>query len=291
MASNPSGVRAFLSRLCWAAAFILHGIPGASATELVRFESARYLQGSLQSRLARERGEPLQATAADVIEGYLTRPEGGGPFPTIVLLHDCKGLPGQAKSAAGGFWPRQLVSWGYAVLSIDSFTTRKINDACTGGGPSRVADAYGALAFLSRQPFVDAKRVAVLGFSSGGLAALAAVERRDAEVFEGEKEWSFAAAIALAPLCSSDGNVRAPTLILIGELDLTPAAACRRMMERRSGAGSAITLVLYPDAHHEFDVPDAQQGRRGDYWVEYNAAATELAVQDVRRFLLEHLRN
>jgi len=271
-------------------ALLVAGVPCATASELVRFESARYQQTALQSRLARERGEAPQA--AELIQGHLTKPAGDGPYAAVVILHGCTGLPDDVKTgAAKGFWSEQLESAGYVVLMVDSFTSRNVNDACTAGGPSRVADAYGALAFLTRQPFVDPRRVALLGFASGGAAALSVVEKRDAELFEGENERSFKVAVAVAPFCETDGNVLAPTLIVVGELDTRPVTACRRLMTRRTGAGSAMTLIVYPGVHHDFDAAHLQQGRRGDYWIQYDAAATGRAVQDIRDFLARHLIN
>jgi dienelactone hydrolase len=62
------------------------------------------------------------------------------------------------------------------------------------------------------------------------------------------------------------------------------------MMAARSGAGSPVKLIVYPGAHHGFDVASLQPGR--DYfghWMEHNAAAAERATEDVRRFLIEQL--
>ena len=56
-----------------------------------------------------------------------------------------------------------------------------------------------------------------------------------------------------------------PTLILIGELDdWTPANECRNLAEgrddcgisREKGQGIPIEIIVYPGAHHDFDVPN-----------------------------------
>jgi len=67
----------------------------------------------------------------------------------------------------------RLLSWGYVALLVDNFTTRGIDHACTPEKyfaeeiniVKRTFDAYGALLFLARQPFVDPRRVAVMGIS------------------------------------------------------------------------------------------------------------------------------
>jgi dienelactone hydrolase len=260
----------------------------SSAAERVQFESARYQVGPLQRRLALERREPIIPAASSVINGFLTKPDGPGPFPAVVHLHGCGGLADNVKRGVNSFWSERLASWGYAVLVVDSFTARGINNTCSGEPAPRVADAYGALVWLARQPFVDANRIAVIGFSAGGIATLSIAEARDFELFENEGEHDFKAAIAFYPACTSDNPMKMPTLILTGELDdWTPARACRATAARRTG-GSPVQLIVYPGAYHSFDVP--RSGRRYfGHWLEHNAAADEQASEETRRFLTEQL--
>jgi dienelactone hydrolase len=260
----------------------------APAAERVQLESARYQVGPLQRRLALERREPIIPAAPSIIDGFLTRPDGPGPFPAVVHLHGCGGLPDDTKRSANHFGSERLASWGYVVLVVDSFTTRGIDNTCSGETAPRTADAYGALAWLARQPFVDANRVAVIGFSAGGSATLSIAEARDFELFENEGEHGFKAAVAFYPSCMSDNALKIPTLILTGELDdWTPAAACRATAARRTG-GSPVRLIVYPGAYHSFDTP--RPGRRYfGHWLEYNAAAAEAAAEETRRFLAEQL--
>lgn len=262
-----------------------------TAAERVQFESARYQVGSLQQRLARERGESLARSPADTIHGYLTKPAGDGPFPAIVHLHGCSGLPKAFKDGTEkGPWSERLAAWGYVVLVVDSFTTRGIDNTCSGEPAPRVADAYGALAWLARQPFVDTRRIGLIGFSAGGIVTLSVVAERDFELFENEAVQRFKAAVAFYPSCRSDNTFAIPTLILIGDADdWTPAWRCRQMMSIRRDDG-LVRLVVYPDAHHGFDAPSLQPGRRRfGHWNEYNAAAAEQASEEVKRFLAEQL--
>jgi dienelactone hydrolase len=132
-----------------------------------------------------------------------------------------------------------------------------------------------------------------MGFSQGATAALTAVEDRDFDLYERQADWKFKTAIAFYPYCLHDGDFTVPTLILIGELDeVTPASACRRMLAEGKTTGSPVTLIIYPGAHHDFDVPYLQPGvRRFGHWVEYNAIAASNATQEVRHFLTEKLGN
>jgi len=129
------------------------------ADELVRFESARYRIGELQQRLARERGETIKAAPATIIEGYLSKPEGDGPFPAVVSMHGCNGLRAASRAAGGEY----LKSLGYVAFVVDSFATRGIKEACVSPMPDRHADAIGALTYLSSLPYVDRGRIALLG--------------------------------------------------------------------------------------------------------------------------------
>jgi dienelactone hydrolase len=258
------------------------------AAERVQFESARYQVGPLQKRLALARGEPMYRPAADTVIGYLTKPAGDGPFPAIVHLHGCSGLPGAVKTGGPHFWSERLASWGYAVLVVDSFTSRGIDNTCAGRVAPRVADAIGARAYLARQPFVDPDRIGVIGFSAGGIAALSLAEAHEFELFEDEAVHRFKAAVAYYPPCAAGDLMKIPTLILIGELDdWTPASSCRHMAARQA-ADSPLTLVVYPGAYHVFEAPVPPRRYFG-HWLEYNAAAADAAAEQVRQFLATHL--
>jgi dienelactone hydrolase len=280
-------------RIALAFSLIASVLDPARAAERLQFESARYQIGPLQQRLARERGEAIARPPAEIIDGFLIKPEGNGPFPAVVHLHGCNGLPKAFKAGADeGQWSKQLAAWGYVVLVVDSFTTRGIEQACTAIGhgiAARIGDAYGALAYLAAQPFVDANRIALLGFSQGAITALSLVGARDFEMFENEVDHKFKAAVAFYPACPADGTMTVPTLILIGELDdWTRAVGCRSMMEERTGAGSPVRLIVYPGAYHAFDVMALQPGREMyGHRIEYNETAARQAIDEVRRFLAE----
>jgi dienelactone hydrolase len=223
--------------------------------------------------------------------GYLARPSGLGPFPAVVVLHGSGGFHSDMIS-----WADRLRRWGYVALAVDSFGPRRIESARNVSQGEQVADAFQALQFLKKQPFVRADDVAVLGFSMGGISVLAALERGGvAEKIASDR---FRAGIAFYPYCTgSSGIMTAPTLVLIGELDdWTPAEACREMVAGRDDFGvsrtpgdrSMVDLVVYPGARHGFDIADLRfttgvqnQGHR----LEYNDAATRDSIDRVRSFL------
>jgi dienelactone hydrolase len=155
----------------------------------------------------------------DHIQGYLAKPEGAGPFPAVIGLHGCAGMPDTTKQKLVD----ELVGWGYVVLLVDSFATRGIEHTCTGGIPDivgkRRSDAYGALAFLARQTFVDPQRVAAVGFSQGGGVAIIVADEISFELFVRPSNLRFRAVVALYPLCRAVG---APPVILTCSPEIPP---------------------------------------------------------------------
>jgi dienelactone hydrolase len=229
------------------------------------------------------------------LRGYLRRPANAGRHPAVVLLHDCVG----DWRGIDERWGKLLASWGYAALTVDSYGSRGIASACNNEQiPPDLFDAYSALLFLRASPFVLADRIAVMGVSTGGTRTLWTVERGFVERQFREK---FRAAIALYPQCFSvTGRITVPTLILVGERDdWARAADCRELLRRASGGDGStaddgtrapLRLVVYPGAHHAFDNPTFRSGRRFLWhWLEYDPAAADRAVEEVRTFLREAL--
>ena len=199
------------------------------------------------------------------------KPEGPGPFPAIVILHDCSGL-GPRSSGSPKRWADEFVAKGYVAILPDSFAPRGHPDGICTVPPAqrnagvtpvhRANDAYAALAYLRTLPYVDGNRVAVMGGSHGGASTLATMVAPQA------KDRGFLAAAALYPACamgmggwhadlSGDYAPAAPVQILIGELDdWTPAENCRRLADIAQKAGHPVTIKVYPGAHHSFDSPN-----------------------------------
>jgi dienelactone hydrolase len=217
------------------------------------------------------------------IPAILLRPDGPGPFPAVVIMHDCSGLGGRS-SGAPDRWARELPR-GYVVFIPDSFTTRGYpGGVCTEPSPGRnsvgplrrVRDAYAALAFLRTLPYVNEQRVGLMGGSHGGTTTLATLVTHNTESRSAAPHPGFGAAVALYPGCAARlggwhvtrqaggrGPITghsgvytpmSPLLILIGEKDdWTPAEPCRRLTQVAQEAGYPVAIKVYADAHHSFD--------------------------------------
>lgn len=229
----------------------------------------------------------------DRIQGDLAKPDGAGPFPAVVGLHGCAGMHDTTKQRLAD----ELVAWGYVVLLVDSYATRRgIDHACTSSAFAtfvrRRPDAYGALAFLAGQTFVDPQRVAVVGFSAGARVTLSVAETNSFEQFVPEGNLRFRAAAAFYPPCmQAVERPGIPTLIFIGAFDdWTPAADCSNRIARWGNDGPPVELIVYPGAYHGFYYAYLQPGRTMfDHWLEYNGEAADNADHRLHQFLDRHL--
>ncbi len=224
------------------------------------------------------------------LRGYLRRPDAAAPSPAVVLLHGCGGFP----ELLDELWGTRTAAWGYVTLTVDSFGPRGLKNTCRGEMTADMAfDPYQALKFLSRQPFVDPRRIIVVGFSQGGLLSLSSVERGPVEKTAENK---FVAAAAFYPVCRAiKGPMTVPTLILTGESDdWTPADACRKLVDgenemgvsRQKGEGIPIRLIVYPNAYHGFDLSNLRAPiNYFGHHQEYNKEATDQASEALREFL------
>ncbi|WP_417493927.1 alpha/beta fold hydrolase [Maricaulis sp.] len=110
------------------------------------------------------------------IPGYLTTPEGDGPFPTVILPH---GGPSSRDRGGFDYLAHFLASRGYAVLQPDfrgsdgygrEWEVAGYGEWGTGLMQHDVTD--GALALVQAN-IADPDRLCIVGFSYGGYAALA----------------------------------------------------------------------------------------------------------------------
>ena len=208
------------------------GLGRAADSGVIPFQSA----GSLQRGGA---GVPFASSSASAtLSGELLFPEGQGPFPAIVLAHGCAG--NRYVESAWGPFLRQL---GYATFNIDSFGGRGISEVCTQAGLltplQRVPDAYGALRLLAADPKIDPRRIALMGFSHGGMLTMFASTAWAKETYAPGGQTAFRAFFPFYPYCNAvfpeRDRVSAPVRIHIGEKDnWTPAKPCAELAASRA---------------------------------------------------------
>lgn len=188
------------------------------------------------------------------LNAQYTTPPYAPKRPAVVALHGC-----------GGPWATRDTQWqeilgraGHPSFFPDSFGSRglgsqcKVADRTVHPGRERRADTVAAVTWLAAQPATPPGGIVVMGWSNGGTTVLAAAGEgvMPAGVVRGF--------IAFYPGCRpyvtrKNWAPSAPMLILMGAADdWTPAAPCRELAARFP---DKITLVTYPGAYHDFDVP------------------------------------
>ena len=195
----------------------------------------------------------------ETIAGELRIPRPGTDrLPAVILMHGGSGMGGQ-----GDDWSQHLNSMGVATFVLDSFTGRGLVNSESAGAVSvtaRIVDAYRALELLAKHPRIDPDKIAIMGFSHGGWAALYSSLKRFARMHGPADGRAFAAHIVFYPGCiqtylEGDDVVDKPIRIFHGNADdQLPLEPCREYAARLRKAGKDVLLTEYAGAHHAFDV-------------------------------------
>jgi dienelactone hydrolase len=270
--AGPTRRRATPSRaIAFCAALLGASLAQATATaERISFESFD---------IDPETGQPI------TISALYFRPEAGGAdasgkTPAVVALHGCGGMYSRVPARSDRLTERHqamadmLVREGYAVLFPDSFNPRGRREICSLkiGDPTvtqdnRRLDVLAALAYLQTRPDVDGSRIALFGWSHGGSAVLATMNRRHpvvAQFLAAEAPAMFyRTAIAFYPGCYESVSTRygyapaSPVSIFIGASDdWTPARRCVALGARMTAFDEPLEVRTYPDTYHGFDTPN-----------------------------------
>jgi dienelactone hydrolase len=230
----------------------------------------------LVGEVARAGGpEPVEFRDGDItLKAIVYRPEGTGPFPAVIAMHDCSGLtsPSGAIESKYREWAQLLVRNGFIVLFPESYSSRGLGSQCTVRNRpvrpdrERVADANASRQWLGQQPDVKADHISLLGWATGGSSVLWAVRPQR----KADEKHDFRSAVALYPGCrrldSTAWSARVPTLILIGaDDDVTPPQECEHMVAGAKGRSARISMMVYAGAFHDFDHPNRPVQLRTGY--------------------------
>jgi dienelactone hydrolase len=202
-------------------------------------------------------------TGSEPLRAELFKPDGDGPFPTVIALHGCGGLSGHSEPVLPRYrdWAEQLVQDGKAVLLPDSYGSRGLGPQCrvperhVRARRERVADIMASRQWLMQQKWSAHDRISLIGWASGASALLWAVRP---QLLSRSTEPDFRSAIAFYPDCRISAGLgwsaRVPTLLLIGgKDDVSSPPACRQMIEGARGRSALTRIVVYPGAYHDFD--------------------------------------
>jgi carboxymethylenebutenolidase len=188
------------------------------------------------------------------LNAYLAEPEGEGPFPAVLMIHEWWGIREEITVKADA-----LAEAGYVVLAVDAYRGRVAT-----GVPGALlntlnypqdridADLAAFHAHLTGLPNVDPDAVAVMGFCFGG---------RQSVLFAVNNPGNVAAVLTyygggqpsttdeLAPLAGEDVNV----LGVFGAEDATiPLEAVDQFEASLNELGVPVEVTVYDGVGHAF---------------------------------------
>ncbi|HEY8864458.1 MAG TPA: dienelactone hydrolase family protein [Candidatus Dormibacteraeota bacterium] len=208
--------------------------------------------------------------------GYLATPDGPGPHPGVVVIHEAYGLNDNIKNIT-----RRFADAGYVALAVDLFTDRN-RAVCMArymaglllGSVHRygINDLKTGLTFLAKNRDVDAMRMGAIGFCMGGGFAIA---------------WACTDSRlkAIAPFYATNPRPLevvsrlCPVVGSYPENDFT-ARAGRALDKTLERDGIARDIKIYPGARHSFFNVDGRS---------YDKAAAEDSWARVLKFFGEQI--
>lgn len=218
------------------------------------------------------------ASGEKQLEGFFARPEGEGPFPGLVVIHEIFGLTENIK-----YWAQRFAGEGYAALAVDLFAGRN-RTVCMfsmiSGMVFRslnhqgIQDLRATFNFLEQQPVVDRERVGAVGYCMGGSLAIAwACTDNRLKAIAPYYAMNPKPQEALKRLCPVVGSYPGK--------DFT-AKHGQQLDLALDQYGVAHDVKIYPDAKHSF----CNEDRPGAY----NHDVAEDSWERVLAFLGEHIQ-
>ena len=194
--------------------------------------------------------------------GYYVRPQGGGPFPAVMVFMEAFGLNPNIKNVCD-----RLSQAGYAALAPDfyhgdTYEYTDIQNAIaklkTMNDDTVMAEVGKGLEFLAGRKEVAANKVGVIGFCMGGRVAFLA-NAVHADKFKGAVAF-YGSAIAnpkdkigRKPLLDRVGTMQSPIMLIYGaDDDLITAEEHQRIAGALSQAKKRYILTVFPNAGHGF---------------------------------------
>jgi carboxymethylenebutenolidase len=193
----------------------------------------------------------------ETVQALLYTPEGKGPFPGLIVIHEYWGLNDWVKEQAS-----KLSDEGYVALAVDLYrgkvaTTPDEGHELMRGVPEDRAkrDLHAAFEFLKSQSNVMKDRIGSIGWCMGGGYSL------DVAL----QEPTLAADVInyghLATDSESIKKINAAILGIFGGQDrgITPDDV-KKFEQALKQAGKKVEIVIYPDAGHAFENPNNKTG-------------------------------
>lgn len=223
------------------------------------------------------------------IPAYRAMPESGGPFPTVLVVHEIFGVHEHIQDLC-----RRFAKLGYFAVAPLLFAREgdvtKIADqgqlmAVVASTPdSQVAsDLDSTVAWAKSTGKADTSRLAITGFCWGGRQVwLYAAHNHDvkaAAAWYGVLDWPKSDKAPANPM-DLVSQIDVPVLGLYGGSDAgIPRDHIEALRSALKAAGKPSDIIVYPDAGHGFNA---------DYRPSYNATAAKDAWQRMLSWFKQH---
>jgi len=215
----------------------------------------------------------------DTLRAYLAVPDGKGPFPALVVIHEWWGLNDWVKKNAD-----ELATQGYIALAIDLYrgksaqSPEEAHELMRGLPEDRATkDLKAAVEYLESSPTVIRTGVGSIGWCMGGGYSL---------VTALNVKTLAAAVVCYGRLVTEPEEIKkisCPILGIFGEDDKGISASSVRAFEKASKSeGKDVSTVIYPGAGHGFMNQNNKSG--------YRQKEAENAWSRIRFFLDGHLK-
>ncbi len=228
-----------------------------------------------------EAGPVEISTAAGTVLGYMSRPKEDGPNPTILVIHENRGLLPHFPDVT-----RRYALEGYTALAVDLLSRRGGTGAFADTDQMRDAlseitqdefmeDLNASVDYLQTLSHVQADRIGVTGFCfGGGLTWLMAVRNPD-----------IAAAVPFygsAPPLDEVTNLNIPVLGIYAGNDTRIGAGVPDLEAALKEENKQYQFITYAGADHAFF---------NDTGARYNEQAAEQAWSEALGLFNEHLKS
>ncbi|MBM3600981.1 MAG: dienelactone hydrolase family protein [Alphaproteobacteria bacterium] len=265
--------REFLAR---AAAVAIGGLAMAQAL-LPRYAQAQTISFTDERIKARYVSYPSPGGTSGNMRGYLVQPTGNGPFPTVLVVHENRGLNPYIEDVA-----RRAATMGFLALAPDGLSP-------VGGYPGNDDDGRTLQATLDqgklRTDMVNSARylkahslssgkLGVTGFCWGGGTTNFLAATLGADMHAGVPFYGPAADTASVP------NIKSPLLVQYAEND-------ERINAMWPAYEAALKAAKVPYEMHVY--PGTQHGFHNNSTPRYHEASAKLAWDRTIAFFKKHL--
>jgi len=197
----------------------------------------------------------------ETVQAIVYTPEGKGPFPGILVIHEWWGLNDWVKEQAS-----KLSDLGYVALAVDLYrgkvatTPDEAHEIMRGVPDDRAArDLHAAFEFLKSQANVKKDRIASIGWCMGGGYSL------DVALQEPTLTADVVNYGHLATEPESLKKINASILGIFGGQDRgITVDDVKKFEQSMKQMGKKVEIVIYPNAGHAFENPNNKTGYRAD---------------------------